>query len=204
MVVIGIIVLGMGVFYQQQVTNAAREAARYAAVRSATARCPVTGSYDPASPPTTYPLGTPVGGCDRKVNRWPLTTTAARDAVFAINRASLNIALCWSGYRKDSPTGAMDAPPPDHPLLVGATSVFVQCSIDGRDPVVETGQIGCSSSLPTTDQASSMSDAPATPVANTVTAYACYVWQPPMAGFLLIPPSMTLRAAITEPIQRQQ
>jgi hypothetical protein len=37
-----------------------------------------------------------------------------------------------------------------------------------------------------------------------VTAYACYVWQPPMAGFLLLPNQVTLRAVVTEAIQRQQ
>jgi hypothetical protein len=29
-------------------------------------------------------------------------------------------------------------------------------------------------------------------------------WSPPMAGFLLIPDTVTLRAVISEPIQRQQ
>ena len=37
-----------------------------------------------------------------------------------------------------------------------------------------------------------------------MTAYACTVWRPPLAGFLLIPSEVTLRAVITEPIQRQQ
>ena len=41
-------------------------------------------------------------------------------------------------------------------------------------------------------------------VANRVTVYACYVWAPPMAGFLLIPTTVTFRAVISEPIQRQQ
>ena len=36
----GIITFGLGVFYTQQVTNAAREAARFAAIHSATAQCP--------------------------------------------------------------------------------------------------------------------------------------------------------------------
>ena len=204
MVIFGIIIFGIGVFYQQQVTNAAREIARFAAVHSATARCPVTGSYDPASPPMSYPLGTPVGGCDRKIDRWPQATAAAREAVFGMDRSALNVALCWSGYRKDSATGAMDAPPPGHPLLAPGTSVFAQCQIDGHDPTQTAASIGCTGTLSTTDQASSMSESPATPVANTVTAYACYTWQPPAAGFLLIPSTVTLRAVITEAIERQQ
>jgi len=47
MVLLGIIVLGTGVFYQQQLANAAREAARFASVHSATSDCPTTSSIDP-------------------------------------------------------------------------------------------------------------------------------------------------------------
>lgn len=206
MVFFGIIVLGIGVFYQQQVTNAAREAARYAAIHSATARCPTTGDYDPASPPQTYPLVTSPGGCDRKAARWPYMTAHARELIFGLPRNNVYIAACWSGYRKDTAMGAIDAPPPGiYPGGIGTiSSVFVQCTIDGADPTVNPGAIGCAAGLPTVDQASSMSDSPSTPIANTVTAYACYTWTPPLAGFLLIPDSITLRGVITEPIQRQQ
>jgi hypothetical protein len=80
----------------------------------------------------------------------------------------------------------------------------VQCTIDGADPTTNPGDIGCANGLSTVDQASSMSDSVTNPIANTVTAYACYVWQPPLAGFLLIPEQVTLRGVVTEPIQRQQ
>ncbi len=40
--------------------------------------------------------------------------------------------------------------------------------------------------------------------ANQVTVYACYDWRPPLAGFLLIPKTLTLRAVITEALQYQQ
>ena len=43
LVVMGIIVFGIGLFYQQQVTTAAREAARYAAIHSASSSAPVCG-----------------------------------------------------------------------------------------------------------------------------------------------------------------
>ena len=207
MVLFGIIVLGIGVFYQQQVTNAAREAARFAAIHSATAVCPVTGDFDPASPPQTYPLVTTPGGCDRKAQGWPKMTAHARSYVFGLPTNAVHVYACWSGYRKDSPAGAIDAPPPGDytPLGIGViTSVFVQCSIGGVDPTLDPTGIGCGPGLTTTDQASSMSDSISTPVANTVTAYACYVWRPPMAGFLLIPSEITLRGVVTEPIQRQQ
>ena len=45
--IFGIITLGIGVFYQQQLTNAARETARYAAIHSATAQCPTTSWRQP-------------------------------------------------------------------------------------------------------------------------------------------------------------
>lgn len=205
MVLFGIIVLGIGVFYQQQLTNAAREAARFAAVHSATAVCPVTGSYDPATPPLSYPKGIPVGGCDRKVDGWPRMTQHARSATFGLQKAAVRVRACWSGYRKDNATGAIDAPPPGtYPVLGIVTSVFVQCHIDGSDPTTNPSAIRCADGMSTTDQASSQSESPGTPTANTVTAYACYSWNPPLAGFLLIPDAVTLRAVITEPIERQQ
>jgi hypothetical protein len=199
MVLVGIVILGIGVFYQQQVANAAREAARYAAIHSATALCPTEGTYQPASPPPNYPFT----GCDRKVDGWPFMTQHARDAVFGLPRADVHLAACWSGYQVG---GTRDAPPPgtyDAPIGT-VNSTFVQCSVAGVDPTQDAGSIGCADGLATTDQASALSESKARNVANTVTAYACYVWRPPMAGFLLIPPAITLRAVTTEAIQRQQ
>ena len=202
MVLFGIVVLGIGVFYQQQLTNAAREAARFAAISSATAQCPVAGALDPASPPLTYPLP---GGCDRKVDGWPKLTAHARAAVFGLPKSAVHVSACWSGYRKDTAAGAIDAPPPgSYDTLGPITSVFVQCHIDGKDPAADPGGIACGPGLATTDQASSLSDAVGRPVANTVTAYSCYTWNPPLAGFLLIPQEVILRAVVTEAIQRQQ
>ena len=47
LVIGGIITLGIGVFYQQQLTNAAREAARYAAIHSETSQCPTRSNREP-------------------------------------------------------------------------------------------------------------------------------------------------------------
>ncbi len=203
MVLFGIIVLGIGVFYQQQITNAAREASRYAAIHSATAQCPTVPRppYDPASPPLTYTR------CDRPVDGWPLMTAAGRDAVFGLARGNVHIAACWSGYRLDGGTGTYDAPPPgtyDFGTYDPTESVFAQCHIDGHDPTTESSMIGCAGGLDTTDQASAISESAARIVANTVTAYACYSWTPPLAGFLLIPDQVVLRGVVTEAIQRQQ
>jgi hypothetical protein len=207
MVLVGIVVLGIGVFYQQQLTNAAREAARYASIHSATAQCPTVPSLDPvgANRPLSY------ARCDRPDAGWPRMTAAGRDAMFAIERENVRISACWSGYREGGGTGAYDAWVPGTysnltpPLtILPSENVFVQCQIGGHDPTSDSSGIPCTGSIGTTDQGSAVSEAAGRPVANTVTAYACYVWTPPFAGFLLLPETVTLRAVITEPIQRQQ
>lgn len=208
MVLTGVIVLGIIVFYNQQLTNAAREAARFAAIHSASDPfCPVAGHLDPSSPP----LGYPPGGCDTVGASWPRMTDFARSKVFGVNPASVFISACWSGYEWN---GSRDAPPPGNyaaPLnTVNSTwpnpfvpSIGGQCHIDGVDPTVDASAIDCAPGLTTVDTASNLSESPGRPVANRVTAYACMSWSPPMAGFLLIPDTVTLRAVISEPIKRQ-
>lgn len=217
MVLFGIITLGIGVFYQQQVTNAAREAARYASIHSATSSKPTVSKLPPKSPPLSY------YEYDRPQDGWPYMTAAGRRLVFGLNQSAVNIAACWSGYWEVDGSGnpvptKHDAPPPVDPpgydMAPGASPAvywdpdtdFVQCTIDGADPTTEPEAIGCRSDLASTtvDQASNLSEGPGRIVANVVTAYACYEWNPPLAGFLLIPDTVTLRAVISEPIQRQQ
>jgi hypothetical protein len=200
MVLVGIISLGIGVFYQQQVTNAAREAARFASIHSATAQRPTVSWLDPSEPmqPDGYYRW------DRPEDSWPDMTAAARQLMFGIDRSGVNVAACWSGYWWN---GNYDAPPPGTYDVIGAvTSTWGACTIDGQDPTLTPAAIDCTDSLAATtvDQASSLSEGPGRIVANVVTAYACYDWNPPLAGFLLIPETVTLRAVISEPIQRQQ
>ena len=210
MLLFGIVVLGIGIFYQQQLTNAAREAARYASVHSATAQQPTVSKLDPADgalgafKPLSYIE------YDRPSESWPHMTAAARSLVFGLNPASVNVAACWSGYVDDA-TGVFDAPPDELEVDIAGTPMTYQttwapCMIDGVDPTTDPTAIACNSSLATTtvDEASNMSEGTGKPVANTVTAYACYQWSPPLAGFLLIPSTVTLRAVISEPIERQQ
>jgi TadE-like protein len=200
----GIIVLGTGVFYQQQITNAAREAARFASIHSATASKPTVSWKNPASPPLSYLR------YDRPEDSWPYMTAAGRNKIFGLNPASVNIAACWSGYWENNDPNKFDAPPPLGPpgyAVIGpVVSTFQPCTIDGADPRQSPGDIGCNAGLAATtvDTASDLSEGQGRIVANTVTAYACYVWSPPLAGFLLIPQTVTLRAVITEPIERQQ
>lgn len=205
MLLFGIISLGIGIFYQQQLTNAAREGARFASIHSATSTKPTVSWLDPASPPLTY------NRWDRPEDSWPDMTSAARSLVFGLPNGAVNVAACWSGYRiKDgagNPTGAIDAPPPNTYDVIGTVdSGWAKCTIAGADPTADPGSIPCNGTLATTtvDQASALSEAQGRTVANTVTAFACYNWNPPLAGFLLIPQQVTLRAVITEPIQRQQ
>lgn len=208
MLLFGIIILGLGVFYQQQLTNAAREAARYASIHSATAQRPTVSWLNPASEPLTYVRA------DAPEQSWPFMTAAGRELVFGLRPAHVKIAACWSGYRYNDGsgnyTGAWDAPPPlaapGYEVIGAVDSAWAQCTIDGADPTTDPTMIDCRDGLAATtlDQASSLSEGPGRIVANVVTAYACYVWTPPLAGFLLIPETVTLRAVISEPIQRQQ
>jgi hypothetical protein len=206
MVLTGIIVIGLIVFFNQQLTNAAREAARFAAIHSASDPfCPVVGHLDPAVPPLGY------SRCDSVDASWPRMTAFARSKVFGVNPANVMISACWSGWEwnggPDGPPPGEYAPPfdtvnstwPDPPV----PSVGGQCAIDGSDPTVDATAIGCAPGLVTVDTASNLSESPGRPVANRVTAYACMEWSPPMAGFLLIPDTVTLRAVISEPIKRQ-
>src|SRR5206468_354422 len=47
LILMSVIVFGLYVFYNQQLQNAAREAARYAAIHSSTAQCPVVSQINP-------------------------------------------------------------------------------------------------------------------------------------------------------------
>jgi hypothetical protein len=208
MVLTGIIVLGMIVFFNQQMTNAAREAARFAAIGSASAQCPVNSHL---RPPNVDPLtghtgayGPPASYVDCDPAPWPKMVAFARSKVFGVNPGSVHVSACWSGWRTST---QYDAPP--NGTLVGGVPVQSQwapCRIDGvpQDQSGNTNDIRCIDGLPTVDTASDMSEDPTRNVANRITAYACMSWSPPLAGFLLIPQTVTLRAVISEPIQRQQ
>lgn len=220
MVLMGIIVLGIGVFYQQQVTNAAREAARWAAVHSATSSCPTIGSLHPqgtdpetgysgaygAQEPTTYAPEVAANCYDD----WSPMLGWARERLAGLNPSLVNFSACWSSYH-DTLNGNYDAPPPgtyEIPTGSGSLQTFntswAQCTIDGQDPTTGGGAIGCAPALATDDTGSAMSEGPAVLIGNRVTAYACYRWTPPMAGFLLLPDEVVLRGVVSESIQRQQ
>jgi hypothetical protein len=218
MVLIGIVVLGIIVFYNQQLTNAAREAARFAAVHSASAQCPVVGSLDPAGSGLTWtdPLtghtavwAAPLSyaRCDAPTT-WSRMASYARSKVFGLNAAAVIFTPCWSGYRTST---QFDAPPRGTYEIPAGSGSFIpidsswaQCLIGGVDVTQDPKSVPCQTGLARRDTASSISEGQGRIVANRVTVYACYTWSPPGAGFLLIPETVTFRAVISEPIQRQQ
>lgn len=213
MVIFGTIVLGLLAFYQFQVANVAREAARHAVIHSSTASCPTASWRDPASRPFSYP-DYPFH-CDGPNNPndalpWPKMTEYGRSRAWGLNANAVMINACWSGYVTHSipttgytsyapPFPQADAPPADTSTNPPTSNTFVQCTIDRRDPVTDSGSLGCRTRM-TTAADDPSSDLPG----NQVTVYVCYQWSPPLAGFLLIPSQVTIRAVVTEIIQRQQ
>ena len=110
LMIFGIITLGIGVFYQQQLTNAARETARYAAIHSATAQCPTTSwrqpnwsRVGPEIDQTTY------YACDPPNLHWPKMTRTG-GVTCGGSTAARELSACWSGY--------WDADPSANPTLM--------------------------------------------------------------------------------------
>ncbi len=79
------------------------------------------------------------------------------------------------------------------------------CTIGGIDPVVSMSALPCPppATTPSDDRSSNLAVS-SLGTSNQVTVYACYDWRPPLAGFLLIPETVPLRATITETLQHQR
>lgn len=215
MTLVGIITLGMGVFFQQQVTNVAREAARFAAVHSGTAQCPTFSNLPPDDGSYACPQGAPSA-------RWPQMTAYARSHVFGLHSSGVQVSACWSGYwtKVNGVYTDWDALPFEN----GTPNDFRNCTIASIDPSSGTAidvdprtaiepltglhkEIACTVPMPLTDSDNDMASAWSASysgTANEVTVFACYNWTPPLAGFLLIPQTVTLRAIVTETLQYQQ
>jgi hypothetical protein len=199
-ILLSVIVFGIWVFYNQQLENAAREAARYAAVHSTSAQCPTVSRLDPGTNGATSYFR-----CDAPEDGWPRMTDAARSKVWGMPANAVSVAACWSGY-VDSNTNANALPAPPN--------TWTDCTIGRVNPRTDPGGLSCpaASTIPgsTTlkadgdDKSSSLAYYNGTHFPTTVTVYACYRWTPPMSGLLFIPQTVTLRAVITEEMQRQQ
>lgn len=216
LLIIGIITLGIGVFYQQQVANAAREAARFAAIHSATSQCPTTSWLDP----NWSRVGPEIDqntyyDCDPPGLRWPQMTAHAREQVWGLRRSEVHVAACWSGYWGTGANG-WDAAPAE---LDGSPNQFKPCKIGGIDPRVDTDSLGCAPPLTsaTDDTASNLAASSDRSSANQVTVYACYQWHPTFGGLgfsipcpgsacrvEIVPSVVTIRAVISEAMQHQQ
>jgi Flp pilus assembly protein TadG len=204
-----IIVFGLYVFYSQQLENGAREAARYAAIHSSTAQCPTVSRINPVLTnrnPNTY------ARCDAPEGGWPRMTGAARSNIWGMAPNQIALTACWSGLNDQQVPPNADALPAD------PTAVFVDCTIGGVNPRTSPQTLPCPATTSSSgysmdsakadgdDKASDISVAPGNNTAypTTVTVYTCFQWTPPMAGFVLIPNQITLRAVVTEALQRQQ
>lgn len=209
LVLAGIIIFGVGVFYQQQLTNAAREAARYAAIHSATSQCPTTSRLEPA--PNRLPDDFDTNNyysCDTPDLGWPMMTAHARSKVFGITASEVHFAACWSGYWDEDPIARYDAPAinPDD----GQPNDFRECTMGGIDPREDTGSLPCpppatvlTADPATTDDKASNLAASEAYTANQVTVYACYEWSPPFIS-ALVGGTVTMQAVITEAMQHQK
>ena len=207
MVLFSVISFGLYVFYNQQLQNAAREGARWAVTYSATAVCPVVSRLDP--PSSLLPAGSTYGRCDAPENGWPNLTATARSKVWGMAPSTVSVAACWSGF-VDASNNA-DA-------LPVAPNVYTDCTINRINPKTDPATLPCpapatipsaisSSKADGDDKASDLAAAPgpgATQYGTTVTVYACFNWRPPMAGFVMIPSTIPIRAVVTESLQRQQ
>jgi len=199
MLLVGVIVFGVAVFYQQQINNAARVGARYASTHSAGARCPTVSRLDPAAPAELVLYYR----CDPPQSGWPNMTAAARGATGGMATGSIQVSACWSGYWLVDGTGARnlltptyDAPPPSS--VPPVASAPFPCHLGGKDPAKASDSLSCPQ--PSVDGDDEGSDVPG----NSVTVYVCYVWSPPMGGFLLLPNQITFRAVATEIVHRQR
>ncbi|HET7703238.1 MAG TPA: TadE family protein [Candidatus Limnocylindrales bacterium] len=217
LVMMSIIVFGVYVFYNQQLENAAREAARYAATHSASAQCPTVSRVDPVE---SVRYDSYTRGCDAPEDGWPKLTSAARGSVWGMPSNAVRVSACWSGLVDGSI-------PPNADALAAPGATFAECTINRVNPRTNPESIPCpppatippsspykadgddkasstAAFRPQGSPAPSQTPAPQQQYPTTVTVYACYVWTPPLSGFLFVPAQITMRAVVTEAMQRQQ
>ncbi len=212
LILFSIIVFGLYVFYNQQLANAAGQAARYAVTNTSTAKCPTVSRLETsvALRPLTW------SSCDTPDQGWPRMTAAARSSIWGMNPAQVFVVGCWSGYV--DPGNNYDALPTD------PNNTFTDCTM--RDPGLaqppvnpktDVADLPCPATTIGSGQTPAKADGDdkASAIAatvgvgtvsypTTVTVYACFNWAPPLAGFIFIPSQVTLRAVVTEALQRQQ
>jgi hypothetical protein len=207
-VISSIITFGLWVFYQQEIATVAREAARYAAVHSASADCPMGGWLPPKA--GTVPAGAGVWDCESASAGWPGMTAHGRSFAFGLDHTQVHITACWAGYHD------LDNPPIYDAGPISANdptkeNPWFDCTMESPtiDPLAQTSSLPCpatTTAAADNDTASNLavSDRDLAVAANRVIVYACYNWSPPLAGFLGIPQTVVLRAVFSEALQHQR
>jgi hypothetical protein len=207
-VISSIITFGLWVFYQQEIATVAREAARYAAVHSASADCPMGGWLAPV--PNTVPDGAGAWDCESASAGWPGMTAHGRTFAFGLDQTGVHITPCWAGYHDFGNIASYDAGPIWANDDVTPNPWF-DCTMESSniDPLAQTSSLPCPATTTEAagnDTASNLavSDRDLAVAANRVIVYACYNWSPPLAGFLGIPQTVILRAVFSEALQHQR
>jgi hypothetical protein len=142
-------------------------------------------------------------------------TALGRQFAFGMDASQVHVNACWSGYLDYGNSAIYDA----GPIWAndGVTpNPWADCTMEGGiDPLSDTESLSCPSStvapsspglLDGDDKASNLavSDRALAVAANRVVVYACYTWNPPLAGFLGIPQSVVIRSVISEGLQHQK
>jgi hypothetical protein len=137
-------------------------------------------------------------------------TAQARTFAFGLNPADVQVTACWAGYHDFSNPGIYDA----GPIWAndGVTpNPWFDCTMEAAsiNPLTETASLPCPATTTEAagnDTASNLavSDRELAVAANRVVIYACMNWSPPLAGFLVIPQSVVLRAVSSEAVQHQK
>ena len=146
----------------------------------------------------------------------------------------MQLTACWSGYWTKNSLGdwaaydqvAADPNPPyaSNAFRECAVRVFGSCPDQGAGSTIHVinARTGIDASCPGTDKTVSVDctkQFPLTTVsddmgsnfsasnaanANQVTVMTCYAWNPPLAGFLLIPETIDIVGVVTETLEYQQ
>jgi len=138
----------------------------------------------------------------------------ARDFAFGLDPSLVFVTACWSGYIDQSSApgsypGIYDAGPRWVNDPTGeARNTWSDCTMSGGIyPLTDPDSLPCPASTSYGDDTASnlaVSDSELAVAANRVVVYACYNWTPPLAGFLLIPDTVVLRAVFSEGLQHQR
>ena len=185
----GIIVWGLGIFYQTQVQNAAREGARYAAIHSSEAQCPTVSTHDPilyGPRPFSY------FNCDTPAAGWPEMTSFARQSVWAV------------GFEPGQDQRVLVQLSERNQLRPAARGRYGNAvSIRAAAPTRSSTTIRPACPARPEPRRWPTIKAPTSPATRFPSTRASS-GDRPLAGFLLIPSQVVMRSVVTEVVHEQQ